>query len=477
MGEGKVQMPLAQRGTPLFQAAVPVDSLPYFTPSSLPWYSGSILPFYPPLKGRLQARLGTDWSAGIGARLYRLHPMLPHVVLDTDYDFLPQSFVSQRYSLYAEAVPDSSLEFQTLIKYLVSDADAYHNNAFTMIFIHNADSLRDRSWGLRKVRNRLWWENSSQLHTGYRDRHTVPGFWHSHSLSIDNHHLDNQFGSSMGRFSISSAFAIPYGIKGVRKLSAGFMSDMYHLLPLVNIHYEKAIAPRLRLQAGNYPELLPITRTELLEQFPWAGQARLGRPRMSPLDFRLRLEMDLPGRQPSSSRQSPAQDPDAAQPSISLCLRNSYHYNEPVLRQAGGSAIPSQRFEPLWHNSLSASARIKLPWAWLDQALSLELRHLPHQNGIRAPYSPMITSSTSLRYTSARLEASAELLQLYHRKDQFGGKLPEFIDLNLSASYLLCKRISLVAQLQNLLGNRLFYWKGLPPKKRELSLGVIYLWK
>jgi hypothetical protein len=34
-----------------------------------------------------------------------------------------------------------------------------------------------------------------------------------------------------------------------------------------------------------------------------------------------------------------------------------------------------------------------------------------------------------------------------------------------------------VAQLQNLLGNRLFYWKDLPPKKRELSLGVIYLWK
>jgi hypothetical protein len=86
--------------------------------------------------------------------------MLPLVVLDTDYDFLPQSFDSQRYSLYAQAVPDSSLEFQTLIKYLGSDADAYHNNAFAMIFIHTADSLRDRSWGLRRVRNRLWWETA-----------------------------------------------------------------------------------------------------------------------------------------------------------------------------------------------------------------------------------------------------------------------------------------------------------------------------
>ena len=192
MGEGKVQMPLAQRGTPLFQAAVPVDSLPYFTPSSLPWYSGSILPFYPPLKGRLQARLGTDWSTGIDARLYRLHPMLPQVVLDTDYDFLPQSFDSQRYSLYAQAVPDSSLEFQTLIKYLVSDADAYHNNAFTMIFIHNATACGPLLGTEEGEETACGGKTSSQLHTGYRDRHKSRVFAQS-SLSIDNHHLDNQF--------------------------------------------------------------------------------------------------------------------------------------------------------------------------------------------------------------------------------------------------------------------------------------------
>jgi len=241
----------------------------------------------------------------------------------------------------------------------------------------------------------------------------------------------------------------------------------------VDLHYEKLFSTRLKLQAGNYPSLTPLSRTALMDAYPWAGQPRLGRAQMSPIDIRLRLEQALPawfGLQPNHRERTP-------QNSLSVALRSTFSYSHPILRQANIGPIPKLMLEPLWENNLSALAKVRLPWGWLEQELTVGLQHLPHQGDIRAPYSPLLGSSTAYRYADGKLEAGILLEQYYNREDHLGRNLREFIDFSLDAAYQICTRVLINLEVQNLLGGRYILFRGLPDRGREIRLGASYTWR
>jgi outer membrane receptor protein involved in Fe transport len=133
--------------------------------------------------------------------------------------------------------------------------------------------------------------------------------------------------------------------------------------------------------------------------------------------------------------------------------------------------------EPLWQNSLSAQAGFRLPWGQINQSLSLDLRHLPHQRYIREPYSELINSRTQFSGRYQSLTASMSLDQRYSRKDHLGGYLPESIDISLEAGWQVCRNLRIRAELTNLLGSKYIQWRGLPQTGRELRLGASYTWR
>ena len=472
-GEGQVKIPLSQRGPLQFVAEAPRDSIPYLTPTTLPMALGTFGLPRARLKGAFEARMGTDFTLDLKARLHGLHPALPYLRVNIEEQALPNSFDRQSFEAFAKVVPDSTMEFDTRLRWQSADAAAYQQSAFNLAFFHRADSLRDRNWVLRNLSSSLWWENSSQLHDGSRTRHHNPGFWHSHSLETGKHRVDSRFGSSMGRFGLGSVYELPLKYPGLKKAQAGLMTDFRHLLPMLEVSYEKVFNPRFRLVAGNYPSLEPLTRSELAELYPWAGQPRLGRMPMSPLDLRIAVDHTLPplfGLQPGPREKTP-------QNSLRISWRSAYDYNRPVLRAATVAATPVVSMEPAWNNALSADARIRLPWGWLEQTLSLPLEHLPHQRLIRSPYSPMLTASTAFTYKIGTFDASIRLAQYLHQEDQLGHNLPEVSDLSIKAAYSPCPALQLTAELLNVFNTPRHLWKGLPDQGRELRVGARYLWR
>ncbi|HAN40715.1 MAG TPA: hypothetical protein DCQ12_02155, partial [Candidatus Cloacimonas sp.] len=105
------------------------------------------------------------------------------------------------------------------------------------------------------------------------------------------------------------------------------------------------------------------------------------------------------------------------------------------------------------------------------------LEHLPHQNHIRAPYSPVFEATTSLRHEQQDYALYLQFKQSYNCKDHLGRSLPEALSLDLGGSWMPLPHLKLKAELINLLGRPLVVFNGLPTQNQEFRLGVQYLWR
>lgn len=472
-GEGQVRIPLAKRGALPFISSEVSDSLEHFIPNSLPAFRPLDSKINPPLKARFAGSLGTDWQLRLTGSVYGLDPVIPHLRLDLNQLYYPLQHRYLEHQLHALLMPESGLQLSTRVRHQYADAKSYRGSAFTWGFYHHADSLMDKSYSLTQLQTRVWWESSSQRSFGNSIRHNTPGLWHEHSIHKDKHHLTNSLGSSMGRFAFSSVYELPFEVKGLKHASAGLMSDMGHLWPRLQAHYEHTFRAGTVLWAGNYPALIPQTRASLLESYPWALQPRLGKAVLSPMDIRLGLTEELPYISkaiPGTGQKSPANR-------IGITFRSAFAYNRPVLRDTGLSRLPYLNLESMWENDISLNAQIRLPWVDISQDLSLQLRHLHHQNLIRAPYSSLVESHTAIGCKYDKLDARLSLDQFFCQEDHQGKNLPEAIDLSLNARYQLLAQLTLQAELLNVFNSRHLSWKGLPGTHREFRIGAGWLYR
>ena len=249
------------------------------------------------------------------------------------------------------------------------------------------------------------------------------------------------------------------------------MSDMSHILPAVDLFWQHSPSPKWLLSVANVPTLEHYSRSSFLADYHWAGQTNKGRAQMAPLNLQIKLQRSLPALFGSYSYMD-----NSPQNSVSLGINSSYIYNAEVLIQKQ-AALPYLNLEPKWHNWLQIASLLKFPWFSLNQSLSVNLEHLPHQNHIRAPYSPIFEANTSLRHEQQDFALCLQFNQSYNIKDHQGRSLPEALSLDLGGSYQLFPQIQLKAEILNLLGRPLIVFNGLPVQNQEFRLGVQYLWR
>ncbi|MCB5229171.1 MAG: hypothetical protein LHW44_03755 [Candidatus Cloacimonetes bacterium] len=471
MGDAQVKIPLAKRSSLPFTIITHSDSLGPFFPVGIPPIPKPASPYKKPLKGWFSGRVNTDWNVFAQGSLYNLHRRVPHLRVDLENRFLPDHFKHMDHQAFASLVFDDTFQPKSRLHYQHSSADQYVANALYLSASHHADSLSDKGITLHQVDTRLWWENTWQRNASERDYHLNPGFWNSHRLQYEDHLVDTHLGSAMGRFAIASAYHVTLRFSGLMKASLGLMSDLHHVLPQIQVHYERPLSPSLLLQAGNYPGMQPLTRSQLMQQYPWGIQPTLGSIPFSPLDMKAQITYTLPPIwKDIYSHQSP-------QPlnNITGGIRSAYTYNQPVLKE-GNTPIPIISLEPAWNHSLSCNALFRLPWGVLRQELAFNLNYLPHQGGIRAPYSPRFISQTSFSYQYRKLVANLILDQCYNQKDHQKRNLPEVIDLSLTTQYRYSPALWFEGGLQNILNKAHIQWEGLPTEGRKLYLQAKYIW-
>ena len=471
LGEGQVKIPLGPRGALSFEGVEVRDSLPDFIPSTqqiLPMKAQDALP---PLRGRFAADLSIAPSFKLSASLYHLHPNLEFVRADIHDKFFKKGFSHQDYLLGAALQAYDKLKIDTALRYQDASAKGYQSNAFLFSLAFDLNDIQDKGWHLREIHTRLWWENSSHHYDGLSTKHQRPGVWHHHTVSVENHTIENLFGTSLGRFAALSAYRTPIEYKDLKLQRVGLMSDMSHILPAVDLFWQHSPSPKWLLSVANVPTLEHYSRSSFLADYHWAGQTDKGRAQMAPLNLQIKLQRSLPALFGSYSYMD-----NSPQNSVSLGINSSYIYNAEVLIQKQ-TALPYLNLEPKWHNWLQIASLLKFPWFSLNQSLSVNLEHLPHQNHIRAPYSPIFEANTSLRHEQQDFALCLQFNQSYNIKDHQGRSLPEALSLDFGVSYQLFPQIQLKAEILNLLGRPLIVFNGLPVQNQEFRLGVQYLWR
>lgn len=472
LGEGQVKIPLGPRGALSFEGVEVRDSLPDFIPSTQ-----QILPMkpreeLPTLRGRFAADLSIAPSFKLSASLYHLHPRLEFVRADVYDKFFRKGFSHQDYMLGAAIQAHDALKINTALRYQDASAKGYQSNAFLWGIAFDLDDLLDKNWPLKDIHTSLWWENSSHCHDSLSTKHRHPGIWHHHTISLKDHTVENLFGTSLGRFAALSAYHTPWEYKELKLQKLGLMSDMSHILPVVDVYWQHSPSPKWLLSAANAPTLKHYNRSMFLADYHWAAQTDKGRARMVPLNLQLKLQRALPSLFGSYSYQD-----KSPQNSVSLGIYSSFIYNAEVLIQTQDAALPYLNLEPKWHNRLQIAAMLRFPWFALNQSLSANLEHLPHQNHIRAPYSPIFEADTSLCHERQDYNLYLQFKQSYNCKDHQGRSLPEALSLDLGGSYLLLPQLRLKAEISNLLGRSLIVFNGLPQQNQEFRLGAQYLWR
>ncbi len=472
LGEGQVKIPLGPRGALSFESTEVRDSLPDFIPSTqqlLPMQADESLPA---LRGRFSADLSIAPSFTLSASLYHLHPKLEFVRAEACDKFFTKGFSHQDYQLGAAIQAHRSFKLTTALRYQDAGAKGYQSNAFLFNMAFDLDDLQDKTWLLRDLHTRLWWENSSHHYDSLSTKHQQPGIWHRHTVSLKGHKIENLLGTSLGRFAALSAYHTPIGYKELRLQKLGLMSDMSHILPVVDIYWQHSPTPKWLLSVANIPTLKHYNRSMFLADYHWAEQTDKGRAQMAPLNLQLKLQRALPSLFGSYSYRD-----SSPQNSVSLGIYSSYIYNAPVLVAKGNAALPYLNLEPKWHNRLQLSSLLSFPWFTLNQSLCANLEHLPHQNHIRTPYSPVFEAITSLRHERQDYDLYLQFKQSYNCKDHLGRSLPEALSLDLGGSWMPLPHLKLKAELINLLGRPLVVFNGLPTQNQEFRLGVQYLWR
>lgn len=472
LGEGQVKIPLGPRGALSFESAELRDSLPDFIPSTQQFLPMQAQEELPKLKGRFAADLSIAPSFKLSASLYNLHPRLEFVRVDVHDKFYSKGFNHQDYMLGTAFQAHDDLKIATALRYQDASAKGYQGNAFLFSVAFDLDELQDNSWLLKDIHTRLWWENSSHFHDGLSTKHMQPGLWHSHTISFNNHAIDNLLGTSLGRFAMLSTWRTQMGYKDFKLQKFGLMSDMSHILPAIDIYWQHSPSRKWLLSVANVPTLKHYTRSMLLADHHWAGQTDQGCAQMAPLNLQINLQRSLPALFGYYSYWD-----NSPQNNISVGIYSSYIYNAEVLFQKQTEPIPLLSLQPKWHNRMQVAALLKLPWFTLNQSLSANLEHLPHQNHIRAPYSPIFEANTSLRRERQDYTLFLQFKQSYNCKDHQGRSLPEALSLDLGGSWNPLPQLRLQAEILNLLGRSLVIFNGLPVQNQEFRLGVQYLWR
>ncbi len=473
LGEAPIKIPLGPKTSLPFVSAEAQDSLPDFYFSSVPNLQTISLPKNPALKGRFAARLTSAGRLGLSASLYNPYPKLSHAKMDIYDEFLSRGFHQQNYQIGASVLADSTLDLDVFMSYKSSSAKAYQADAFTLSAAFTVDDIAETDIFLKDIHNRFWWETSFQNYGSKDSKHQNPGFWHSSSIQFEDHVIDSSVGTSMGRLAIQSSYRSNLEYQGVTLLKAGLMSDMYHLLPYLDVYWQKSINPDLLLIAANNPSLKSYKRSSLLEEYPWAGQNRKGRAQMSPINLNFRAQHALP----TILGQSLSLEEYHPQNHVAIQVQSAYIYNDVVLVQNPSATLPALSLQSAWKNSVDIQGSVTLPWGMVTQSIKTNLEYLPHQNMIRKPYSPLVELKTAFIHEKETYQASINLNQHYFMKDQQGRPLSKAIDLSLLGSWKLMPGWKLCAEWRNIFGLAHTEFKGLPLPKREVLLGVQYLWR
>lgn len=472
LGEAQVKIPLGPRGALSFEGAEVRDSLPDFLPPTQQILSRQKQEELSKLRGRFAAGLSIAPSFRLCTSLYHLHPKLELVRADIQDKFYKKGFSHQDYLLGAAYETHNDHPLAVSLRFQDASANGYQSNAFLFSIAFDLDELKDKGWLLTDMHTRLWWENSSHFHAGQSTKHHQPGFWHNHTVTYNNHTVDNLLGTSLGRFALLSSYHTQTSYKDLKLQKLGLMSDMSHILPAVDIFWQHNPNPRLMLSLANVPTLKHYNRSLLLADYHWAGQTDRGRAQMSPLNLQFKLQRALPALFGSYCYQD-----NSPQNSISASINSRYIYNAAVLVQGQAEPIPFLSLQPKWHNSLQIASLLKFPAFTLNQSLCANLEHLPHQNHIRAPYSPIFETNTLLSHERQDYALFLQFNQSYNCKDHLGRKLPEALRLDLGGSWNPLPHLSLKAEMLNLLGRSLVVFNGLPVQNQEFRLGVQYLWR
>lgn len=473
LGEGQMKIPLGPRTSLPFHALAIQDSLPDFIPFIHQNLSIQTPEEMPSLKARLAADFVTALSFKLSASLYHLHPKLDFVRADIQDRFFKGGFTHQDYMLGAAFDADSTLSLNLLLRYQDASVKSYQSNAFIFSVDFDTQDMQEDAWLLQDIHTRLWWENSSHYHGKVSTKHIEPGFWHRHTLFVKDHSVDNLLGTSLGRFAILSSYHSQLEYLGFKLQRAGLMSDMNHLLPALDLYWQKNLNPEWLLSFSNLPTLKQYNRSNILAEYHWAGQANKGAAQMAPLNLEFKLQHALP----SFFGCSLSYLDNSPQNNVSMALKSSYIYNAAVLKQKIGTKIPLLSLQPKWLHAIQMGSMLRLPWGTLQQDLNINLEHLPHQSLIRAPYSPLIEANTSFIYENDDYVLNVSFSQGYFSKDHQGRSLPEALHLDLGASWYLMPQLILKAEFTNLLAKPFISFNHLPTQTQEFRIGAQYLWR
>jgi hypothetical protein len=428
------------------------DSIPAFLPilRQVP-RQAPILRRKAPLEFYLVSGLSTE---GLLRNHLSYYPQDPNIKL-ISVDYYPAITNAHRKSHQLELGINLQIKEHYLFPELIHQYSSSPGLKQSNLNAQISHRSKDYTFGSFLVSNpgtSLGFGSYSQELAGIKQKASFPYFKHSSKLSYKDHRVDIDILAQEGETALELLYILPQMRFALEDLGIGLLTDFRGIAPAISMSYRPILREREYLLVQNHSSIVSQNWNDR-----FASYRHLARNPKERLALQLyKLEADYHRLSPGTHNLK----------HISFRVGNSYTVNSDQLSFNGVS--PQARSTDLFSSYLGAEARFTTQDAVLTQTAYLNLDYLPCDNYRRLTYSPLFTLKSSLAYDYSGVGLVFDLDQHYNILGTNGSKLPEDVDLSITANYEINEHFHLSGGLKRVFGSKATQYIGLPYRGREL---------
>lgn len=460
-GESNVKIFLYKKALPYSFESTLADSLSNYLPLELPAKQQLMMGQKPAvMRHFLQLEANTRLAADAVYRYHPLNAQIDALGIAASFKSPKSELLSRHITFGADLALQHDWKLRSQMHYYINEASNMQSQYLMGQMLLRAEDMELGGLGFSEMTNevRLHSFEQENLSITYRNDGLA---WHHHSsLQIMDQELDNAIFLYGDKAAVHSALSLPNG--AFDSSSVHLIYDGYHLMPSLGFRYTLEAGFDQIFSVANEPQSMANDFLEPLDQYRWLTFAESRRNTSMPLNLELKYQLINPF------------DHDFNLAAFTAQSRNRYYKYLPMLRDGVSADVPELYYADVFENCRRIQASFgKAPFT-LEQSAELSLAYLTNQNWRPKAYNPLLKVETRAVYDRAPYCFSVSFAQHYFSKDEHRNKLPELLDLSVSAAYHIGDFSKVYLEAGNILNADKWQHRALPKEAAALHLGLIH---